>query len=364
MAAGVVYDYAMVQGMFKAGSFGDLTRPFAYRIIAKNMPILLENLILWRIASQQNYTQPLHNGLSVGFQKWNKLPVNKSPVPEGKTPPYDVMEQNLLMRTLQLFGRWVRLTKHIDLVGDAGFIEATTARQTHQASRTLDSLQWDTCLESNQKGYATSGTNYSMPNVDRTLGMSKGVTEAGEVSNTKLLDVVQRVLSGNDAVPLTKAIEAGPYISTVPVPEGFLVLGHTDLEQDMRSLPNFNAVETYAKQSNLFKGEKGKQGSFRFVTTTNATVYRGAGAAKGTLKLKATNDKIDVYPLIILGEDATAVVRLEDMKTVVPIVVKPKHTGGDIMAQHGGIAWLTFYAGANTEPLSLYVLFVACSSLE
>lgn len=362
-------NYAYVDGMFEGGFFGDLSKPHAFALVNKNLPVLLKNLVLWRIAQQQQEILPQHNGLTAGFNRWHKLPKAKTPIPEGKTPPFSKMDRTIYKTDVQMYGDWVRLTKHIKIAFESDYIQRVTERQSVQAAETLDSLLWDVVQEASSRGYATTGSN-TMSHVNRTIAMTAGKTvsdpalrEANPPSE-KLIDMFERVLVSKDAEKISKAIEATSRVGTVGIPSGFIAVCHPDLIPDLRMIPGFVRVEEYASQGPIFKDEIGAVNGTRFVPSTNCTVHQGAGAAlEANAKLKATNGKVDVYPIIILAADAIATVRMERFKTVVPIIVNPKPSSEDIFGQHGGIAWMTFFAGLIVDPDSCYLLHVAASSL-
>jgi N4-gp56 family major capsid protein len=79
------------------------------------------------------------------------------------------------------------------------------------------------------------------------------------------------------------------------------------LEQvkDFNNQPAWVPVEQYAAGGYTHPKEVGKIGNFRFVVVPEALYWGGAGAAPGQNSIhRATNNKLDVYPILVIGEDA------------------------------------------------------------
>lgn len=79
------------------------------------------------------------------------------------------------------------------------------------------------------------------------------------------------------------------------------------LEQvkDFNNQPAWVPVEQYAAGGYTHPKEVGKIGNFRFVVVPEALYWGGAGAAPAQNSIhRATNNKLDVYPILVIGEDA------------------------------------------------------------
>ena len=79
------------------------------------------------------------------------------------------------------------------------------------------------------------------------------------------------------------------------------------LEQvkDFNNQPAWVPVEQYAAGGYTHPKEVGKIGNFRFVVVPEALYWGGAGAAPAQNSIhRATNSKLDVYPILVIGEDA------------------------------------------------------------
>lgn len=79
------------------------------------------------------------------------------------------------------------------------------------------------------------------------------------------------------------------------------------LEQvkDFNNQPAWVPVEQYAAGGYTHPKEVGKIGNFRFIVVPEALYWGGAGAAPAQNSIhRATNSKLDVYPILVIGEDA------------------------------------------------------------
>ena len=74
------------------------------------------------------------------------------------------------------------------------------------------------------------------------------------------------------------------------------------------------------------------------LSTTIVESYADAGGAKGTM-LSTTGTSADVYPVIYLGANAYGIIALKGQYAVTPMVVNPKPSDSDPLAQRGSVSW-------------------------
>jgi N4-gp56 family major capsid protein len=55
--------------------------------------------------------------------------------------------------------------------------------------------------------------------------------------------------------------------------------------------------------------------------------------------LSTTGTSADVYPVLFLGRDAYGIVALKGMFALTPMVVNPKPSDSDPLAQRGHVSW-------------------------
>lgn len=139
-----------------------------------------------------------------------------------------------------------------------------------------------------------------------------------------LLSKISRSLVGNHGKPITRILAPSPNFNTAPVESGFLVFCHSDLEHDIRQLPNFKEVAAYGNRKPVHDLELGSAGRYRFVISPELGGYIDSGAAVGTTGLVSTGaSNIDVYPMIVVAEEAWGEVALRGMNSFDYTDLKP-----------------------------------------
>ena len=93
-----------------------------------------------------------------------------------------------------------------------------------------------------------------------------------------LLRKIAKNLQANHGKPVNKMLKASQNFDTSAVSEGYTVYCHTDLEPDIRDLPNFTPVEKYATGTPM-PNEIGKCERFRFLTSPDLPALQRTWAA-------------------------------------------------------------------------------------
>lgn len=157
-----------------------------------------------------------------------------------------------------------------------------------------------------------------------------------------LLRKIAKSLQANHAKPVNKMLGASGNYGTDAVAEGFSVYIHTDAEPDIRDLPGFVPTEKYASgKPQPF--EIGKVERFRFFTSPEFTSLRDGGAAIGTTNLfTSLGTTLDVYPFIVVAQDAWSQIAVRGKESVMPTYLAPGQTSkSDPFGQRGyaGSIW-------------------------
>lgn len=119
------------------------------------------------------------------------------------------------------------------------------------------------------------------------------------------LRLAARTMESNRAARVTSVIKPGINFGTSPVPPGYVVFIHTDCESDVRDLPNFLPVEKYGPSAKkVHEREIGSVEQFRFVTSPLFSPYLAAGSGTLNVCYSAGGSNVDVYPMIIIAEEA------------------------------------------------------------
>ena len=128
------------------------------------------------------------------------------------------------------------------------------------------------------------------------------VDEVAGISNFR---AITRSLNNNRCDTVTQILSPSPNYNTTSIEAGFLVFSHTDTEQDIRDLPGFTPVKDYGSRKTIHPNELGSVENFRFIISPELSPIADSGAAVAGLNLKSTSGtSADVYPFIVVGEDA------------------------------------------------------------
>lgn len=179
-----------------------------------------------------------------------------------------------------------------------------------------------------------------------------GNTTRSQVNSTATynnLSSLSRTLLGNHAKMKTKILAPGPAYDTAAIEAGFIVFAHTDLEHDLRQMPDFVPVAKYAQRQPINEYELGSVGRYRFILSPELNPYTGAGAAVGSTGLKASGGYIDVYPMIVCAEDAAYDVALNTNFDVTHIKAGVK-TKEDPFGQRGYVGAMFWSAALVANP--------------
>lgn len=184
-------------------------------------------------------------------------------------------------------------------------------------------------------GVLKAGTNQYFGGTGTTIA-----TVNGEIT----LQMIQKMvvnLKGNHAKPITSMLKASQNFGTDAVRMGYVVFAHTDMQPSIELIAGFKGVELYASGSPM-PGEIGKAGEFRFILHPDLPPIQNAGAAIGSDGFKSTSGTLnDVYPFIVVAEDAFAQVAFRGMSASDPTYLPAKEKSkSDPHGQRG-------YAGAK-----------------
>ena len=166
-----------------------------------------------------------------------------------------------------------------------------------------------------------------------------------------LLSKVKRALKGVYSKPRYTALKSSPDYATYPIQAAYPVYAHTDCEYDIRALTGFKDVSEYGTGAPISPNEIGSVGQFRFILAPELTYYPAGGALIGATGLKADDStNIDVYPMIVLGNNAFKQVALRGMNSIdanhIPHGVKDKSDPG---GQRGYVWASTWHAAEITN---------------
>jgi len=191
---------------------------------------------------------------------------------------------------------------------------------------------------------------YGVLKAASTVIYANGTTRAG--LNTPIsLNAIRkaaRTLESNRARRVTSRLAPGVNFGTRAVQPAFIVFCHTDAVDDVRNLPGFTRVEEYGSFKPIHDREIGACEDFRFISSPllKAFLAAGSGTLNGCLSIGAAN--VDVYPFLVIGEDAWGQVALKGMSSIKPIVLKASQTNhANPLGQFGYVGASTWFASVR-----------------
>ena len=154
-----------------------------------------------------------------------------------------------------------------------------------------------------------------------------------------------RTLESNRARRVTSRLAPGVNFGTRAVQPAYIVFVHTDAVSDIRNLPGFTRVEEYGSFKPIHDREVGACEDFRFISSPLLKSFAAAGSSTLGGMLSVGGSNVDVYPFIIIGEDAWGQVALKGMSAIKPVVLKASQTNhANPLGQFGYVGASTWFA--------------------
>ncbi len=316
------------QGM----NYGDISPRVGIYAVAKFLAHAQPILVLEKFAS----SQPLPKNKSQTI-KWRRaVPFDTSLVAltEGVTPAPQAMRFEDVTTTISQYGAWVGYTDVIQDTHEDPILNQMSELLAEQAAQVKEGLIWNVIRAGTSVIYSGSATARNQ--------VDAPVQEAD-------LALAQRVLKNNLAKPITRMISASVNIATEPVAGGYIGFGHTNLEQDLRDLTGFVVREKYSNTAPLMEQEIGKFQDIRFILSPQFLPFAGAGGAGSSgagfnmLDVLASGNplRVDVYPIVIIGQDAFGVTSLKGFESATMAVKNPQMGSSyeDPLGQRGFMSW-------------------------
>ena len=300
-------------------SYGDISpRTAAYaekELLKRGLPFL----VLEKFG--QAKTLPEASSKVIKFRRYSALPTVPTALTEGVTPTGQQLAVTDITATLTQYGDKVTISDVImDTHEDPVLNEAVTLIG-EQAAQMIEKMRF---------GVLKAGTNVLYANGAARNAVNTAIT-------VSLQRRAVRALKRQNARFITSVVRSTPSYGTESVAPGFVGLIHPDLESDVRSLVGFVPAEKYGSMT-PWENELGKCEDVRYVSSTIFEPWADAGGAKGTM-LSTTGTSADVYPVLYVARDAYGIVALKGMFAVTPMVVNPKPSDSDPLAQRGHVGW-------------------------
>lgn len=292
---------------------------------------------------------------TAAFNTWNINPEDYQ-LSEGETPQARTVLAVDVTCTLQQYGIVYR---HSDRVSDM-YEDDIPDQQVQFTGEGMGLL-----LEKVRYGVLKAGTN-----VFRAGGAATRALTNAKISGTAMQNVA-RSLSANLAKKMTRILAPSQNVGTTSIEAAFIAVCHSDLESDWRALNGFTHISDYGTREAMHENELGSYQQFRVVTSPHLNPYPAAGttAAADTILTNGAKNtggagNADIYPIIIMGEEAYGDVMLRGIGAIKPFHKKPGETSdSDPLGQRGHVGAKTYFTAARLNEFHMAVYEVACSAL-
>lgn len=228
---------------------------------------LIDNAIPKLVHDQfgQKHPIPKNGGKTIEFRKYSPLPKLTTPLQEGVTPDGQSLNMSTVEATVAQYGGYITLSDMLMLTAiDNNLVQATKLLGA-QAGATLDTIT---------REVLNGGTN----------AIFAGGKDAREdLDETSLLTVDD----------IKKAVRKLKSQNAEQINGSWVGIIHPDIAYDLTNDPAWKDVKTYSDPADIYEGEIGKIFGVRFVETTEAKIWAGAGAGGRA-----------VYSTLILGDNA------------------------------------------------------------
>ena len=257
-------------------------------------------------------------------------------VTEGVTPTPDVLTYHDVSKTIDQYGVLYSYTDKAAMLYEDD-IPGDQLQQTGERMGLVREMIRYGSMKAATSVYYSGGT--TRPTVD-------------EVVTLNFLRHITKVLKLNGARMRNKVLAASPDYDTSAIEAGYLVFCSTDLEPDIRDLPGFVPVAKYGSRKPINEHELGSCENFRFITSKELIAYPDTGAAvAGTTNFSTTGTNADVYPILVMGEDAVFDIALRGESSVDPTHIPHKtKTKDDPHGQRGYVGAVFWSAVLVANP--------------
>lgn len=290
---------------------------------------LLKRAIPFMVLEKFGQSKPLpaNSTKSIVFRRYTALDNTPTALAEGVTPGSTTMQSTDIPCVLTQYGSMITISDIIIDTHEDNILQEAIELLGEQAAQMIERMRYGILKAGTNVIYANGATRAAV-NTPINLAMQRRVTKQ---------------LKRQNAEQITKALKSTAAFATEPVGKAFIGLLHPDGDSDVRNMLGadgktcFTPVEKYGSVS-PYDNEIGKVEDVRYLTSTIFTPWPDAGGAKG-LMTSTSGVNADVYPILYIATNAYAIVALKGMFALTPMVVNPKPSDSDPLAQRGRVAW-------------------------
>lgn len=305
--------------------FGDISP----RTAAYAEKELLKRAIPFMVLEKFGQPKPLpgNSSKSIVFRRYTALDTTPTTLTEGVTPGSTTMQSTDIPCVLSQYGSMITISDIIIDTHEDNVLNEAIELLGEQAAQMIERMRFGILKAGTNVVYANGATRAAV-NTPFSLAFQRRVTKA---------------LKRQNAEQITKALKSTPAFATEPVAKSFIGLVHPDGEGDIRNALGADGKSCFTPSEKYgsitpYDNELGKIEDVRYLTSTIFTPWPDAGGAKG-LMTSTTGVNADVYPILYLANNAYGIVALKGMFALTPMVVNPKPSDSDPLAQRGRVAW-------------------------
>lgn len=192
------------------------------------------------------------------------------------------------------------------------------------------------------------GSNVVYSNGSARTSVRSPLTIGALSSATRVLD---NGLNGRPGKKITQILSSSGNFGTVDCEAAYVAICSVNHKWDIRQLPGFAPTSSYGSIKTIDPNEFGKVDEVRFITTTYYEPFRDAGAAAAGYNVKSTSGtSADVYPIVVLAEDAYANIPLVGHEAMKLIRKNLGDTGFDPLNQIATVGYKQPFCMVITRP--------------
>ena len=264
----------------------------APRVLVSPVPKLLARVLPGEILQKMGMVYNIGENKTdtARFRRYNPLAALTAAATEGVTPASQTIVTTDVDMVLQ---QWIGIARYTDkfkMMGEVQAIEQYGKLLADQQIETRE-LQAFYTLRAGTNVVFGTGTSRVATNNIITLAKQRAMV---------------RTLKANRARFITEVLTSTPNYETRNIEPGFVAIGSSDMDGDIRSLAGFVPVAEYGQRKTICDFELGSVDDVRYITHAIFSPFLNAGAANNAALLcgGGTTGTVDVYPLIMFGEDA------------------------------------------------------------
>ncbi|MET3135213.1 N4-gp56 family major capsid protein [Oxalobacteraceae bacterium GrIS 1.11] len=290
---------------------------------------LLKRALPFLVIEKFGQAKALPEGSSktIVFRRYSALDPSPTALTEGVTPGSQTMTSTDVPCLLTQYGSMITISDIVMDTHEDNVLNEAIDLLGEQAAQMIERMRY---------GILRAGTNVVYANGATRNAVNTAITLAGQ---RKIVKALKR----QNAEQISKVVKSTPAFGTEAVAKAYICLIHPDMESDVRNMLGadgkscFVPVEKYGSLS-PYENEIGKVEDVRYLSSTIFTPFVDAGGAKG-LMTSTSGTSADVYPALYIASNAYAIVALKGMFALTPMVVNPKPSDSDPLAQRGRVAW-------------------------